>query len=246
MNEALEKSPEYESDDDLIDLIGMKNEFPQEAMDAYGKIYQRYWDVMYYVARGVTRDEPTAEDLVADTFNMVYNKASTFKKGKIRNPSNIRLSIQKWMTTIMQRIFYDNYLDEAYRDHRDAGNSKESYIIEKKHIIKHLQDDYEGFIDQLEQEELYQENEQTNVVDDERISENELKITKYLASLPERDRDIILTSYNYHIPGKYTPSEVLDELEKKWDTTRDNIRKILQKFRKSIKEELQTKLFIRK
>lgn len=246
MNQAFEKSPQYESDDDLIDLIGMKNEFPEEAMDAYGKIYQRYWDVMYYVARGVTRDDATAEDLVADTFNMVYNKASTFKKGKIRNPSNIRLSIQKWMTTIMQRIFYDNYLDDAYKDHRDAGNAEESYIIEKKLIVKHSQDDYESFIDRLEQEELHHKNEQTYMVDEEQVSENELKIRKYLTPLPERDRDIILTSYNYYIPGKYTPSEVLDELEKKWGTTRDNIRKILQKFRKSIKEELQTKLFIRK
>ncbi len=234
-----------ESDDYLIELMGLKTDFPDEAMVAYGKIYFRYWDIMFTIAKQVTRDEDIAADLLSDTFNMVYNKASTFKIGKVRNPANIRLSIQKWMTTIMVRIFYDHFLDDAYKKSSDAGELSESYIIEKKVIGKYVSEDYDEFIEQLE---MTEQNEVSNIefpATDVEDSKNLSKIRDYLSKLPDRDRDIVLSVYNYYIPGKYTPAAVLDDLVEKWGTTRENIRKILEKFRKAIKEELQPKMFIR-
>lgn len=108
-NAAKVSQTEDELDDDLIALMGMKDDFPDDALAAYGEIYKRYWAIMLAIAKGVTRDEKMAEDLVADTFNIIYNRAATFKKGKVRNPDNVRLSITKWMTTIMEHVFYDNF-----------------------------------------------------------------------------------------------------------------------------------------
>jgi len=232
-----------ETDDYLIELIGLKADFPDEAMAAYGKIYYRYWDIMFAIAIGITKDEDTAADLLSDTFNMIYNKASTFKVGKLRNPDNIRLSIQKWMATIMQHIFYDHFLDDEYKKPSEEDKLSESYVIDKKSISKHINDDYDDFIEKL------QEAEQNNIADsqiNDDESENLLKVKDYLKKLPDRDKDIILTFYNYYIPGKYTPASVLDDLVEKWGTTRENIRKILEKFRKAIKEELQPQMFVRK
>lgn len=84
------------------------------------------------------------------------------------------------------------------------------------------------------------------VTDTDLDSENIKNVKDYINKQSDRDRDIILTTYNYYEPNKYSPTEVLDELENKWVTTRENIRKILQKFRKAIKEELQSKMILRK
>lgn len=242
MSIAINGSKEAEEPDDyLIELMGMKADFPQEAMDAYGKIYFRYWDVMLYIAKGVTKDEDTAQDLLSDTFNMVYNKASTFTKTKVKDPDNMRYCIQKWMTAIMQNVFYDNYLDEAYKKPSDNENSEDSFLIDKRSIKKHLDDEYNTFIKELD------EIEDSVQFEYEGADSRNLKLVKeYISKLSDRDRDIVLTFYNYYLPGKKTPSEVLNELEKKWNTTRPNIRKILEKFRKAIKESLQPHLLIRK
>jgi len=200
---------------------------------------------MYKIALGVTRDEQTAKDLLSDTFNVIYNRASTFKKGKIRNPSNVKLCIQKWMTTIMEHVFYDNFLDDAYKQPSESETLTESYIIEKYKIADRTTADYDGFIEELEDQEV-NDLKNDGVQAGEQDSENVLKVRAYLGQLSERDRDIVLTTYNFYMPNKYTPTEVLDELETKWETTRENIRKILSKFRKSIKEELQAKMLLRK
>jgi DNA-directed RNA polymerase specialized sigma24 family protein len=245
MNNAAKVSPvEDEPDDDLIALMGMKKDFPDEALAAYGKIYQRYWEIMLTIAKGVTRDEKMAEDLIADTFNVIYNRASTFKRGKLRNPNNIRLSITKWMTTIMEHVFYDNFLDDAYKKHSDSETFEESCIIEKQYIVKRLNTDFDEFIGDLENEEETEI--QMAIADSSGDSENIKHVQAYINKQSDRDRDIILTTYNYYETNKYSPTEVLDELEDKWVTTRENIRKILQKFRKAIKEELQSKMIIRK
>ncbi|GGC15864.1 RNA polymerase sigma factor [Dyadobacter sediminis] len=247
MIENLQTSADLdESDDYLIELMGLKDDFPYEALDAYGKIYSRYWDIMLRVAAGVTKDEDEAQDLLADTFNIVYNKASTFKKGKIRNPSNVRISIMKWMTTIMQRVFYDYYLQEQYKSKGIDSDFADTHIIEDARVIKYLDDDYDDFIENLEKSELLDVG--SAIIETEHVedSQNLKNVREYVSRLSERDRDIILTIYNHHIPGKYTPNEVLTALEKKWGTTRENIRKILQKFRDSIKEKLQPHMFIRK
>ena len=245
MNNAAKVSPaEDEPDDDLIALMGMKEDFPDEALAAYGKIYQRYWEIMLTIAKGVTRDEKMAEDLIADTFNVIYNRASTFKRGKLRNPDNIRLSITKWMTTIMEHVFYDNFLDDAYKKHSDSETFEESCIIEKQYIVKRLNTEFDEFIGDLENEEETEI--QQAIADSSGDSENIKHVQAYINKQSDRDRDIILTTYNYYETNKYTPTEVLDELEDKWVTTRENIRKILQKFRKAIKEELQSKMIIRK
>ena len=234
-----------ESDDYLMELIGMKADFPVEATDAYGKIYSRYWDVMYEIAKGVTKDEDTAADLLSDTFNVVYNRASTFKKAKITNPENIRKSICKWMTTIMKHVFYDHFLDDAYKAPSDNEKLSESYLIDKKYIAKHFSDDYQDFIDEIDLTEPLLTAVEPAMVNADG-SGNVEKIKDYISKLSERDKDIILTFYDYYIPGKYTPSDVLDGLVEKWETTRENIRKIMEKFRKSIKEDLHSQMFIRK
>ncbi|MDN3607186.1 RNA polymerase sigma factor [Kaistella yonginensis] len=245
---------EEDSDDYLIELIGLKEDFPEEAIAAYGQIYSRFWKEMLIIAIGVTRDEQRAMDLLADTFNMIYRRAGAFKKGKIINKENIHIAILSWMTTIMKNVFYDNYLDEAYKD----SKSKEGEQEESPNIIKNISqakyfDAYQDdFIDMLGKSEEECDNEfspiyeSSNNEEQETQSENLKKVEDYLSKLSPRDRDIILMTYSYYTPGKNTPTHILDELEQRWGTSRDNMRQILYKFRKSISIDLQDQLLLRK
>ena len=250
------KNEEGDSDDYLIELIGLKRDFPAEAMTAYGQVYDRFWDEMLTIAIKATKDEQKAMDLVSDTFNMVYSKAGTFKKEKIRNKENIHIAILYWMTRIMMNVFYDNYLPEEY--YHSKSNKAEFKENESPNIIQNnfkpkQFDSYEDdFFDLLEKQENDADNESTltyEIIEDEEQeikSENLKKIEEYLLKISERDRDIILMTYNSYTPGKKTPSSILDELEQRWGTSRENIRQILSKFRKSISKDLSNQIFLRK
>lgn len=57
-----------------------------------------------------------------------------------------------------------------------------------------------------------------------------------LEQFSQRDREILLTIYNFHEKGKNTPSEVLDDLCKTHNTTKMNIRKIKSRCEQKIIE----------
>jgi RNA polymerase sigma factor (sigma-70 family) len=58
------------------------------------------------------------------------------------------------------------------------------------------------------------------------LSKNRKLLDNALAGLTDRERDILLTCYDYHEEDKYTPSEVLDALCEIWGTTRPNVRQL--------------------
>jgi len=233
-----------ESDDYLIELMGLKKEFKNEALDAYGKIYSRYWPSLLMIAKKILKNEDEACDLVADTLNRIYERAASYKRGKVKTKENLRFVALSWMTQIMRGVFYDLYLEETAKI-KDKTPFEESYIIENVKIVKHLDTLHDDLVDGLEKEEGNEVAEHFTEAPYD-TNDNISQIENYLSKLPEREKDIIRTSYNMYVPGKNTPTEVLNYIENKWGTRRENIRKILEKFRKSIKKDLQVNLIIRK
>ena len=246
-----------DSDDYLIELIGLKEDFQKEGMAAYGEIYNRYWDKLYHIAKGVCKNrngyEQEAEDLVADTFQRIYNQASSFNKGDITKKEVIYYRILKWMTSIMKNVFFDLYIDapgkelilKENKERKNNPNQIEeisSHIIPIKTIKKHFDDEDEVFLNQLENLE------KNNHISEEEHSEtiNEELINQYINSLPKREAEIVRETYMCYVPGKNTPKEVLDYFENKFGTKRDNVRRILKKFRDKIKEDLEEKIIIRR
>ena len=245
-----------ESDDYLIELIGLKDDFPEDARNAYGELYNRYWEVMLAIARKFCANsndcEADAEDLVMDTFNVIYNKkARSFDKSKV-NRANIRQSIKSWMKTVMFSVHYDLYIDEITKEQihieKKGGNSsqdtitRESYIIPIVSVLNYLEENHEDFIDQLDNSETSEQ----DIEPSENESGNIELVSNYINNLPEREADIIRDIYTFYVPGKKLPSPLLDTIEKKWGTTRENMRRILKKFRDKIKEELKEKIVYRR
>lgn len=252
-------APIVESDDYLIELIGIKEDFPEEAKSAYAKIYKRYWEVMYAIAKNICKygrePDEDAQDLVADTFNIIYHKkAKTFDKTKI-SKKHIRASITSWLKTIMLSVHYDLYLDDKtkeklIKEKKEKKDSEDrdielqdSCYIPNVALIKHLEDAHQDFIEKFDN---------TNSKSSETINEKseETKNTElvynFMKGLNKKEAEIIRTIYLYYVPGKNTPSEVLDLLENKLGTKRDNIRRIMKKFRDKIKEDLKEEIIIRR
>lgn len=244
-----------ESDDYLIELIGIKEDFPEEALVAYGKIYELYWEIMYSIALNICRyskdKESDAQDLVSDTFSVIYHKkAKSFKKGKICS-KNIRISIISWIKTVMLSVYYDLYIDESIKEQirkeksdRESQNEdqlEETYISQKSTINNYLENIHHELIEEIENTEYYE-------IDSDvaQFSRNENLIERYINSLSEREVDIVRTIYTFYVPGKNTPSEILDFIEEKWGTTRENIRRIMKNFRDNIREDLKEKIVIRR
>jgi hypothetical protein len=249
---------EEETDDYLIELIGIKEDFPDDALIAYGKLYERYWEIMYKIALNIcsySRDkESDAQDLVSDTFNVIYHKkAKSFNK-RVISQKNIRISITSWMKTIMECVHYDLYLDESIKEeiqknkkeNKEKCNPEEEQIEIQQFNQKNILNNYLENIHQDLLEEI--ENDEPCEVDTEidQISKNIQLVECYLNNLSEREADIVRSYYSFYVPGKNTPSEELDFLEKKWGTTRDNIRRILKTFRDKFREDLKEKVIIRR
>jgi len=244
-----------ESDDYLIELIGIKEDFPGEALVAYGKLYERYWEIMYKIALNICRysrdKESDAQDLVSDTFSVIYHKkAKSFDKKKICS-KNIRISITSWIKTIMVSVYYDLYIDESTKEQIQKekneesnptdGQTEVSFFNQKNLINNYLENIHQDLIEEIENNEPYEVD-----IDIVQISKNEELVECYINNLSEREADIVRTVYTFYVPGKNTPSEVLDFIEGKWGTTRDNIRRIMKTFRDKFREDLKEKVVIRR
>lgn len=251
------KKSEEESDDYLIELIGLKEDFPDEAKAAYGKIYERYWEEMYAIAKTIcinSKDhEAEAQDLVSDTFRIIYHKkAKSFDKTKI-SKKHLRNSIKSWMKTVMLSVHYDLFIDEPTKElitkEKKEGRMlqnddiQESYIIPQISLINHLENAHQEFIDALDRMEI-SDVEVNNK--EQRETKNDELVYNYINSLPKREADIVREVYTFYVPGKNTPAELLDYIENKWGTTRENYRRIMKKFRDKIKEDLKEKIVIRR
>jgi RNA polymerase sigma factor (sigma-70 family) len=245
-----------EEDDDLIELIGLKDDFPDEAREAYGKLFQSCWKPLFFMAKrmceGRKNPQEDAEDLVMDTFNKVYENAGSFKKRKLQDKQRRRYAVLSWLKTIMKNVFYDVYLDDEIKvrikKEKNGGSDDSSELIlpAKKKILKdHFNDEHDDFIDELELEENQKGSVELNGTNPEVESHNEKVVYEHLQKLSERNADIVRTVYNYYVEGKNTPTEVLDDLESRWGTSRSNIRMILKNFNDSIGQQISSEIKLR-
>ena len=76
-------------------------------MEAYGKLYERYKDVVFRFLLFRLGDRPQAEDLSAETFLRALRRIST-----VRNQGK---DISAWFVTIARNLVLDYYKSSMYR-----------------------------------------------------------------------------------------------------------------------------------
>ncbi len=74
---------------------------------------------------------------------------------------------------------------------------------------------------------------------DSEDSEKMKLIKDALNTLTEREQDIIRTVYQWYEPGKNLPAHVIEELTQRYNTTPENIRQILSRARKKVREFIE-------
>lgn len=157
------------------------------------------------------------------------------------------------MKTVMLSVHYDHYIDEPTKERitkekkegRKLQNDdiQESYIIPQILLRNHLENAHQEFIEALDRMEI-SDVEVNNK--EQRETKNDELVYNYINSLPKREADIVREVYTFYVPGKNTPTELLDNIENKWGTTIENYRRIIKKFRDKIKEDLKETIVIRR
>lgn len=83
---------EPESDLELLSLIRDKNDF-----DAFSRLMEKYQDKVWRLARGITRSDSDAEDVLQDVFLTVFRKLDSFEG---------RSSFSSWLYRVAANASY--------------------------------------------------------------------------------------------------------------------------------------------
>lgn len=198
--------------------ISEKETCPKEARKAFSEIYENYRTFLYNVIIKKiyykSHKEEFTKTILNEVFHYVWN-----------NPLKWEFDIEK----------HDNQ-DSAFK----------SYLSTIAHykILEHLR-----------KNNTYITNE-TNKVDDENndwvfklkddeyetleleLSKKNNLLDEFLSSLDEKKRDILRVYFYHYEDGKKMKDDVIKSMESMFDTTWDNIRQIVSRSKKQIKERI--------
>lgn len=117
----------YHSDENVLQKLAQGDEF------AFRQIYDRYWYSIYTVTRRYTKSDAFAEDIVQETFSVLWNKRASFTEV---------LHIEYYLITIARNLTYKALrkmaFEEAARNEFIASrarvdNSMDNILLEKQY-----------------------------------------------------------------------------------------------------------------
>jgi len=208
-------------------------------------------DLLFYIS------EKEIDQKMADkSFSLLYKRFSEFVFNSVKKSIylNSESEINEFANTVADNTFMEIYnkpLDFEF-DPSKHKSQDDAFRVYLAAISKNEKND-------LLRESLNYNSKQTKIIDDDdnffepsisaevfeklelKLSTNRKILEDALYSLSERDRYIILTFYDNYEKGKNTPSEVLDNIEQLYGTTRDNIRMIRSRVKKKLINEIESK-----
>lgn len=106
-----------DTDGDLLGYMAMREEDEELATQAWGEFYRRHVRYMFgtlkkrlfFNQQGFERD---LEDLIQDTFQRAYERATTFKDQGVSDPEELRKRARGWLGTIAQNLYRDRLRGE--------------------------------------------------------------------------------------------------------------------------------------
>lgn len=186
-------------------------------------------------------DQSNDEDSAIDAFTKLYKGYSKFLFSVVSySLKNMGMYDEHLLNTVLNNTFYIVYekpLSFSFPAEAEDDRSFKAWLstVAKNELRKLLKDYYckEKSLELVTEDSLLESEE----LSEELFESVNLKMMNdALATLSQRDKEILLALYLYQEEGKKTPSEVLNILCKTHDTTKENIRKIKQRSEQKIIE----------
>jgi len=212
-----------ETSEDLLVIISMKEDAPQDSASAFEEFFQRFkdftWKMAYTISKGVPCPiEDLAGVIFSNTFLIINKKAGTYNPAK-GSSECLNSRIELWLSSIMRNEFR-----KLLNGHNEKEKNQEQYlevVSRKKEVVN---------FPEMEP-------------DDSTIKEDSIEkgcLEYGLKNLSERERDILLTYTRYAEGKKQLPKNELSRLATLYKTTSENLRQIkgraYKKLKKNVKE----------
>ena len=211
-----------EKDDDLLIWMSLKGEDFLGAREAFNEFYIRHVGYLYGVSlrryHMVAGGEPGVKDLVQDTFHKVFERAHTFQKSDSEEPTQQTWRVRAWLGRIAE-----NLLRDRLRKHKHES------IVDPHELPENPDTDNWG-------------SSEPNI-DEEPNAQRLAAVRQALESLTERERQVLLVTYEYFQEGKEhqrLPNAVAAKLADDWNTKPENIRAIRSRALKKVKAYIDT------
>ncbi len=202
-----------ETDADLLTMIGWRQEDETVAREAWAVLYNRHFKFLAAACLDAYRKQigdAGVEDLVSDTFLQVYlHGAETFRTDE-SDPEIIRKLVRAWLCTVAHNLFL--------MARRGCQKRKDAAFADIELIAMDPRPE----------------------LSTERAADCH-RVREVIDSLTERERDVLFARFWNYDPdgGKQSfSSEILADLVERWGTTEDNIRQILCRALKKVKDQL--------
>lgn len=209
-----------ETDIDLLDIVSsFKNEdieISNRAFEVFAKRYESMiWKICVKTSFGHCNFETLKNELYSQTLINIYSYCGGFSVSSEKDPQVIKKRICGWIIQIIKHAHLE-------------------LITTDKNLV---------FIDDISPDTKTLRTSKYTSKD----SYNMTLVHQALAQLSERDRDIVMTYWRYYERGdasqaKNLPSEILNELVNRHNTTTVNIRQIISRGMKKIIEYLKIKI----
>ncbi len=188
------------NDYELLLLMSWKDEDEDEAQVAFREFYRKHVSFLTKVCKRVCLSnqprygQELARDVLFNTFKKVFERAGVIVQKldqyQDKGGKNFKEKLQAYMCVIAQNELYD------------------FMRAEKAHHLQIQYVDPDDFVLQLDRADELEEQED----EVEPMSEFAEKLYGALATLPERERDVLLTYMRYADSGKHLPDEEIEAL----------------------------------
>ncbi len=225
------------TDGQLFALMAQRG---SESKKAWEVFYCRYVNDLYRSVqrlRGLT--PAAAKELVQETVIQAWRAAHTFLADETLDEDASRVRTLAWLGRIAQNIHLQMCRKPKveFVSGPEQGNEENEVSAEStgRPLIPPGRLNYEikAAVDQIAGEK------QT----DDGIPSNAMRtLLDALATLPEREREILLTTYEYNLPGEkqHLPKAVVSEMCQKYKISQTNLRKIRQRANEQVRQYLES------
>jgi RNA polymerase sigma factor (sigma-70 family) len=211
----------------------------KDAKEAWETFYLRYINDFHRLVCRLQGVSPSdIDDLVQDTMVKAWKSAHTFQGGGGGDADAARRRTLAWLGRIAQRHYW-----EMRRRKITLVNDSETQVDEppkeetRSHRLSKLHHEVRKAIDAV-----------TGAVEAgaETISIQRQLLQEALATLTEREKEIILATYEHYEPGQQQqrrlPREAVDEICKRFKINSDNLRQIRRRTHEKIERYVDERL----